>query len=416
MNALQISLANTLINQVFTKDVEWNEHPTDFKSLMEQMFLDENTKTTDMLIETNEDDDILAHVKEENIVEHAEETLAGIVQEDNGDDVLGEISENTLQEPKPSPDEVENEDILIIGEQVSPLEGVHELEMDHFMIHLQTLFQQMGEGQHIKEMASKFTPVLKEWLDIKQQTSEENFYKLVSDYLSVDEIELMEKVSDLYEKRNHFSSKQIYGDNAAVTRSDVAQWLTATLESQIQPHTDRIIPVINHEQMIAPKMSALEQQAIYTNRIEHVEGVQTEIVQEVTKAIQQSKFIHRSNVMQELVIVLTPDHLGTIRISLSNIEGEMMVRMITNSGFTKELLESNVHQLKHAFSPHQVQIMRDDTLIDEDIQAHQEEDTSFDHEEEQEEQLDEENKQEKVSIDFSTLFRQLQEEEGQLIE
>lgn len=415
MNALQISLAHTLINHVFTKDVEWNEHPPDFKSVMEQSFLDENAETTDPLIETNEDDEILAHLKDINIVEHTEEILSEMVQKDN-ESVSAEIPRNSLEKSKPFPDEMENEGMLITDVQTPQLEDIDELEFTHFMIHIQALFQQMGEGEHIKEVASKFTPVLKEWLNVKQQTAEEKFYKLVSNYLSEDEIELMDKISELYEKRNHFSSKQIYGDNATVTRSDVAQWLTATLESQIKPHTDRIIPVINHEQMMAPKMSVVEQQAIYTNRIEHVEGVQTEIVQEITKAIQQSKFIHRGNIMQELVIVLTPDYLGTIRISLSNVEGEMMVRMITNSGFTKELLESNVHQLKHIFSPHQVQIMRDDTLIDEDLQAHQEEDASFDQEEEQEEQLDEENKQEKISIDFSTLIRQLQEEEEQLIE
>src|SRR5690625_749515 len=420
MNAINFNLPFATANNAFSQDAESSDNAIDFKSFIEHSLMDEKTSTSLKDISYTEEEGIAELDMEmllklmEKIVPEMLEQNTEAEMEDNmsAESVLGQITQPTDEiegqllslHPEIEMGEKENNPIPDVQEPV--LEEIIGVELVQLMIQVQTLFQQIEQGYRLEDVASRLIPVLKEWTLLKQQIPTETYTQLVSNQLSKDEEDLLQKISVLYEKRSHFSSKQMYGDNASITRSDVAHWLSAALEQ-----SDRIIPVINSEQMVAPRMSIAEQQMIHSPNVEGVERIQSDMAQEITKVIEQSKFVQRGNLMQELFVVLTPDNLGTIKISFTQVEGEMIVRIIASSGFTKELLESNMQQLKHTFSPHQVQIVREDPIMDEKVPTHQEEDTASDQDEEQDEQLDDEDKQEQISIDFSTLFKQIQEEE-----
>lgn len=420
MNAVNFNLAYATANNAFSQDTKLDHNAIDFKSFIEHSLMDEKTSTPLKDIGYTEKEGVAELDKEmllklmENMVPEMLEQDTDVEIEDNisVESFLAEMTQPTNEierqllsfHPEIEIDETEDNPIIDVQEPV--LEEIIGVELEQLMIQVQTLFQQIEQGYRTEDVASRLIPILKEWSLLKQQIPTETFTQLVSNQLSKDEEELLQKISVLYEKRSHFSSKQMYSDNASITRSDVAHWLSAALEQ-----SDRITPVINSEQMVAPRMSIAEQQTIHSPNVEGVERIQSEMAQEITKAIEQSKFVQRGNLMQELFVVLTPDNLGTIKISFTQVDGEMIVRIIATSGFTKELLESNVQQLKHTFSPHQVQIVREDPIMDEKVQTNQEEDRAFDQDEEQDEQLNDEDKQEQISIDFSTLFKQIQEEE-----
>jgi len=288
------------------------------------------------------------------------------------------------------------------------LENQLKADIIQLMSEVQSILRQIQHGEQIGDKASKLMPLLKEWSLMKKQVSEQAFQEIAQTQLSKEELEMMERIHELYEKRTHFQSKQMYGENATVTRTDVAQWLTAVMNQQ-QESKERTVPVINNEQMLAPRMSVYKQQAIYNSSMESVQRIEAEMTQRIANTIQQNMLLQQRTPLQSLSIVLTPEHLGTLNITFTQVDGDMIVRIITNSSFTKEVLESNLQQLKHAFSPHQVQIIRDDVLMDDDMMTQQEDEASSE-EKDEEEQLDEE-KEEEVSLDFSDLIQQLQEEE-----
>jgi flagellar hook-length control protein FliK len=58
----------------------------------------------------------------------------------------------------------------------------------------------------------------------------------------------------------------------------------------------------------------------------------------------------------ELSIRLRPHNLGDLQIKLIQQDGQTMVHIMTTSRQSKDMLESNIGQLKHLFAPHQVTI------------------------------------------------------------
>src|SRR5699024_4572627 len=211
-------------------------------------------------------------------------------------------------------------------------------------------------------------------------------------FLIPEDVEILKNVQELYEKRTHFQSKQMYRENATVTSSDVAQWIKAALnQNQDYEQTHRVISTLNNEPITVPRISVVNQQAIH--QLDSVQRIDAEMSTKIANIIKQHMLLQNRGPMQSLSMVLTPEHLGRLQVNFSQVDGEMIVRIIASSSYAKEMLESNLHQLKHAFSPHQVQVVRgDDTLIEDDVlpqQEEQNEEQQETHDEQQEEQNEE---------------------------
>src|SRR5699024_2162047 len=109
--------------------------------------------------------------------------------------------------------------------------------------------------------------------------------------------------------------------------------------------------------------------------------VGTTLVDKFADVIRNSQFLNRSGKM-ELNLLLKPAHLGHVTIKMTQVDGEMMVKMLVSSQAAKDMLEQNMHQLRHLFQPHQISVERNEEVSDEEFY--------FD---EQEEQQDDENQQ-----------------------
>jgi len=103
------------------------------------------------------------------------------------------------------------------------LENQLKADIIQLMSEVQSILRQIQHGEQIGDKASKLMPLLKEWSLMKKQVSEQAFQEIAQTQLSKEELEMMERIHELYEKRTHFQSKQMYGENATVTRTDVAQ-------------------------------------------------------------------------------------------------------------------------------------------------------------------------------------------------
>lgn len=97
-----------------------------------------------------------------------------------------------------------------------------------------------------------------------------------------------------------------------------------------------------------------------------------------------------------MLIKLYPEHLGQLRIELLETNGIMTARILASTAFAKGLLDSQLHQLKHAFNQQNLQVERID--ISQTIQESQrnEREQSF-NEQFKREQQTEDNKQNQSS-------------------
>lgn len=67
--------------------------------------------------------------------------------------------------------------------------------------------------------------------------------------------------------------------------------------------------------------------------------------------------------MQKLAIRLAPDHLGSIRIEITQNEGNMIARIITTTAEAKETLEKQLTSLKHGFAAQNLQVDKLDIVV-----------------------------------------------------
>lgn len=402
-------ISNDDLKQLLKKVSDLFNSGEDSQSILEQLS-SENVNFLEGLLNLFNHDlelDQLVHLFEDLLDEDDSiiltETVNHLMQ------LLAEL-QSTLDTSDDSDEELKVENIVI--DELINLEGLSEIEMIQLLQQLQSVMDSLKQGEALKKVAQALLPLLNEWDAMNKQNANRMLNELAAKYLEPEDLEVLKQVKKLYDKRTHFHSKQVYGESATVTRSDIAQWVKAALsQSQNQEQTSRVIPTFNNETMTMPRMTVVNQQAIHNfSHLESVQRIEADMAARITNTIQQHMSLQQRGPLQSLNMVLTPEHLGTLQVNFSQVNGEMIVRIIASSGYAKDMLETNLHQLKHAFSPHQVQVIRgDDTVIEEEVFQQQEEENedNQDHENEQEES----NKEETIVLDFSTLFEEILMEE-----
>ncbi|MFP7199420.1 flagellar hook-length control protein FliK [Lysinibacillus halotolerans] len=89
-------------------------------------------------------------------------------------------------------------------------------------------------------------------------------------------------------------------------------------------------------------------------------GAQSEaLAKEIQNLINRSQFSHSQGTMK-LLLKLYPENLGSIRIELMQQDGVLSARLLTSTAVGKELLDSQLQQLKTAFAQQNIQMDRID--------------------------------------------------------
>ena len=84
-------------------------------------------------------------------------------------------------------------------------------------------------------------------------------------------------------------------------------------------------------------------------------------VQEFTNMIQKAAYSNQKGTTK-LLIRLEPEHLGSLRVELLEQNGRLEAKIITNTGAAKDLLDSQLQQLKEALAVQHVQLTKMDVL------------------------------------------------------
>lgn len=83
------------------------------------------------------------------------------------------------------------------------------------------------------------------------------------------------------------------------------------------------------------------------------------LVKEIQNLLNRSQLVNNGGTIK-LMLKLFPENLGQIRIEIMQQDGIMQARLLATTAAGKELLDSNLNQLKNAFVAHNIQMERID--------------------------------------------------------
>ena len=262
----------------------------------------------------------------------------------------------------------------VIGQNISSIQVVvNEIENKDIKQEMHSILQTVYEllekykidGTLNKTDSTKLTAMLKQWSSLLSQAkgTEINVEKMQEQMLDKNDSDLWRKLVDRFEKRTYYTGKNIYKQDANVSKKDVRNWLQQAVNNQKQSLSDSKFS-ISHERQTP--ISKIEQYVIHLENSGKVERVGTNLIDKFADVIRNSQFLNRSGKM-ELNLILKPAHLGHVTVKMTQVDGEMMVKMLVSSQAAKDMLEQNMHQLRHLFQPHQISVERNEEVSDEEF-------------------------------------------------
>ncbi|MDV6376713.1 flagellar hook-length control protein FliK [Sporosarcina sp. GW1-11] len=95
-------------------------------------------------------------------------------------------------------------------------------------------------------------------------------------------------------------------------------------------------------------------------QVEKAPESRSEVLMREFQAILNRANFGQTNGMNRLSIKLYPEHLGHVRIELLEVNGVMTARILASTAMAREMLDSQMHQLRHAFNQQNLQVDRID--------------------------------------------------------
>jgi len=302
-----------------------------------------------------------------------------------------------------------------LGEKLSlttdnQLQQSHELrqsipkQMTELYAKVEALIAEITTRGDISRTAPTILELLKQWTSLeKQLQGSQATASLESEGTKLDSI--WKGLVLAFQKREQFPINGPYKMEAAVTTKDISRWLGRSLE--IGPSTERTIQnqgAIYHTMPV----SKLEQYVIYMNQTQNATTDNQSFMDQFRKVIKSSKFLAQPNGTSQLSVKLNPGNLGEMMLRLTEINGEMTVKIVVTSAKAKEMLESNIHQLRHMFSPNQVLIEKQDAPIPSGLSAQREDnDQPKEQEDQSSDQHTKEKNKEQSEDNFDSYFQKL---------
>ncbi|RDW17832.1 flagellar hook-length control protein FliK [Oceanobacillus chungangensis] len=275
---------------------------------------------------------------------------------------------------------------------------------------VQNLLSQVQSEKDIPKIAHKLLELLQQWSAIEKQnnkSSDPSAPQLIGKNDGSREQLIWKNLVEVFQKRQDIAAKQMYDMDSKVTTQDVIKWAAKSLENQSQSER-----VLNQtvEFMPATSMQKLEQHAIHVNRTltSDLQSTTQEVMEKFQSIVKSSKFLTMPNGTNQLSITLNPDNLGEMRLRLIQIDGEMTVKIMVTTQATKEILESNINQLKHMFAPNQVVIEKQESMMQQNSEQMKEsKEQQMNQKEESESNHQEHHEQRYADDEFESQFREM---------
>ncbi|WP_428908660.1 flagellar hook-length control protein FliK [Niallia sp. Krafla_26] len=123
------------------------------------------------------------------------------------------------------------------------------------------------------------------------------------------------------------------------------------------PSLNRTFAIISNDHVIQQKIMYPNQMTLVHDQSN--KSISTEqLIRQFESILAKSQFVNQSPGAQKLFIKLYPEHLGALRIELLQKESGLIAKFMTTTTIAKEILESQLQNLKHAFHSQNIQVER----------------------------------------------------------
>jgi flagellar hook-length control protein FliK len=274
------------------------------------------------------------------------------------------------------------------------------------MQQMQDLFQRaeqvisnISSSKKIPEVSPEVFQLLKQWTATEKQL--QNLAPIAQANHKESPIDVIWKeLVSSFKKQEQYVLRNPYQVENEVTAKDVSRWLESIWNTSVEK------PIPQSSIMSAMPMSKLEQYVVHLQHNQSPQLAQQSFNQQFENIIQSSRLLTQPAGQSVLSITLNPSNLGEMLVRMTEVDGEMMVKIVVTTSRAKEMLESNMHQLRHMFSPHQVQIERQEAQLNITQTAGDKEGLDEEKEREgQQEQQEQNQNGEQPERDFSDYFR-----------
>jgi len=373
-----------------------NNVPEEMLEYLESLFGDD-TMSADELLERLNELDAYSEMLEGNItIQNIIPVLDQLLIEDNM--IIQEGM--CVQDNNMSIDEefVTQQSDVVIDEQVIVQ------QFTQLLNEIQTRLIDFTSDPNMKQKTQQIVALIERWVTLEQTVKQSNTpLRSLLSQLEVDEEELdmWKDVMQSLQKRHSVINEQ--QDNTPIEHKVIHKWLGDVLPTLSQQNT-MPYPVQQTAPMIQMPLSELEQYVIHMNQSQGTQTAGKELMDQFQQIIKSSRFL-ANNGMNQLSIALKPQNMGDMMVKFTQMDGEMTVKIIVSSSMTRHMLESNIQELRHMFSPHQVVIEKQD-IGPQDIQKEFHDETAYRDEEHQEKQQQDDSKQQNDN-DFESTFLEL---------
>jgi flagellar hook-length control protein FliK len=238
-------------------------------------------------------------------------------------------------------------------------------QLTEILSKIENLLSEVSNQQDSKKVAPKILELLQKWSELESKVAASGTTtNLLNTSKDAEVNSALKEILVAYQNRTKMTSKQQYNTDSQVTVKDVAKWIENALHNQQMADKASLVqnasPVQNASFNPNTVMPKLEQYVIYVNQNQTNQSVEQQVMDQFQQVMKSSKFLSMPNGLNQLSIALRPQNLGEMMVRLTQINGEMTVNIVVTTQAAKEMLESNINQLKHMFSPQQVVIERQD--------------------------------------------------------
>lgn len=220
----------------------------------------------------------------------------------------------------------------------------------------------IGQVESHKDADKAVKPLLKlleAWsaLGEEQQPKQDHSDRsLTEKAVSKQEQIVWQKLTQLYQKQKlSIHNQQQTADTKAISQEVKKVLLNARNDLGNEKQSANTSPSLS-----GMPMAKVEQFVVHLQQQQNSQTIDQQLMDQFQKAMKTSKFFTGNNGTSQLNIALKPDNLGDMMIKLTQMNGEMTVKITVSAQAAKDMLESNIQQLKHMFSPNQVVIEKQD--------------------------------------------------------
>ncbi|UJL47940.1 flagellar hook-length control protein FliK [Virgibacillus sp. NKC19-16] len=294
-------------------------------------------------------------------------------------------------------------------EQIGPevITAIEKVDIELFS-KFETLISQIENKQDIKKVAPKILELLEHWTTFEKKTSGDLSALSSLKSEGTKALAVWRELVQSFQKWDQIAAKHQYNNNAKVTSTDVAKWIGSALENQVTSDRPAGQQSFSTASITNMPVTRLEQYVIHVNQTKAWQPVDKQLIEQFQKITQSSKFSVMPNGTKQLSMVFRPDNLGEIMVRLVQVNGEMTAKILVSSQAAKEILESNIGQLRNMFSPTQVVIEKQELTAqqEQDLNKDEQEEQLTDQEQRQSQDSDQGDKQHSGE-DFKTQFQEL---------